>query len=121
MTEEVWSWWQDGSIHQAAWPTSEQLLADARAAGGGREEAAREELALELAAEVLREVRKAKSQAKRPMRAPVELVTVTVPESQLPALELGREDLVAAGAIEQLRAGAGEELSVAVELADEDR
>ena len=79
VSEEVWSWWQDGSIHQAAWPTSEQLLADARAAGGGREEAAREELALELAAEVLREVRKAKSQAKRPMRAPVELVTVTRP------------------------------------------
>jgi hypothetical protein len=51
----------------------------------------------------------------------VELVTVAVPESQLPALELGREDLVAAGAIEQLRAEAGEELSVAVELADEDR
>ena len=43
-----------------------------------------------------------------------------VPESQLPALELGRDDLVAAGTIEQLDAVPGEEFSVLVELADED-
>ena len=120
VTEEVWSWWQEGSIHLASWPTSEQLFEDARSAGGGREEAAREDLALELAAEVLREVRKAKSQARRPMRAPVSRVEVALPESQLPALELGRDDLIAAGTIELLQAVPGEELSVVVELADED-
>ncbi len=120
VAEEVWSWWQDGSIHRAAWPTCEQLLSDARAVGGGREEAAREDTALGLAADVLREVRKAKSEARRPMRAPVARVEVTVPESQLPALELGREDLIAAGTIQQLDAVPGEEFSVVVELADED-
>jgi valyl-tRNA synthetase len=119
--EEVWSWWQDGSVHRAQWPDTEELLA---AAGWEPGEHGRAELALDVTADVLSEVRKAKSQARRPMRAPVSRVLVRDAPQRLAALALGREDLLLAGSIEALElveiAEEEEEaFAVVVELAED--
>ncbi len=118
VSEEVWSWWQPGSVHLAPWPEADEL-ADAL---GGAPASAREERALALAADILREVRKAKSQARRPMRAPVARIVVHDTAERLAALELAAEDLRLAGSIETIETAAvadGEEFTVDVELAEE--
>ena len=115
--EEVWSWWQQGSVHRAPWPDASELLALA-----GDEQAngrAIEDVALEVTADVLREVRKAKSQARRPMRAPVRRVVVRDTAGRLAALALGEGDLVQAGSIERFDTVQDEEPGVEVELAEE--
>jgi valyl-tRNA synthetase len=120
VSEEVWSWWQPGSIHQAPWPDAAELTGELARTGhepGGEDGlAACEDTALTVAAEVLSEVRKAKSQAQRPMRAPVSHVRVHDTPPRLAALQLGLDDLLAAGAIEQLERVEADELAVEVEL-----
>ena len=115
---EVWSWWQQGSIHRASWPDAAQLR-EAVAARRADGVAAREHDALMAAAEVLREVRKAKSDARRKMRAPVARVLVRDRAERLEALALGEDDLCRAGVIEQLETAESEEFAVEVQLAEE--
>jgi valyl-tRNA synthetase len=115
--EEVWSWWQEGSVHRAAWPDAQELAGEVGAEDGAL---AREELALAVSADVLREVRKAKSEAKRPMRAPVARVLVRDTAERLDALTLGEGDVIEAGSVATLEKREDAELSVEVELAPED-
>ncbi|MFI6292125.1 valine--tRNA ligase [Nonomuraea sp. NPDC050790] len=100
VTEEVWSWWQDGSVHRATWPRP--------AATGG------DPAVLSVASEVLRRVRKAKSEAKLSMRAEVSRLTVTGPEIAL--VRLAQDDLCGAGNVEEFVLEPGESLTVEVEL-----
>jgi valyl-tRNA synthetase len=96
VTEEVWSWWQTGSVHRAVWPVAAELPS-----GGDRG-------VVTAAAEALAGVRKAKSDAKQSMRADVETATVTAPETQVALVEAIRGDLVDAGRIATLSIVAGE-------------
>jgi valyl-tRNA synthetase len=112
VAEEVWSWWQPGSVHAARWPVAEEL-----AAGAGDAES--EAHALAAASEVLREVRKAKSDAKRKMRAAVAEVVVHDTPQRLAALRLGADDLCQAAVIERLELRDADEFSVQVRLAEE--
>jgi valyl-tRNA synthetase len=114
--EEVWSWWQEGSVHRAPWPDAAEL---AVASAGDNGAVEREAVALEVTADVLREVRKAKSQARRKMRARVSRVVVHDTPERLGALELGAGDLLQAGSIEQLEHVQADEFAVEIELAEE--
>ncbi len=107
VAEEVWSWWCEGSIHRAAWPTADEC-GDARGDAG----------TVDAVATVLSGVRKAKSEAKVSMKADVSEAVVTGPSQALDRVRSASADLAAAGRIEQLRyvEGSGP-LSVDVTLA----
>ena len=109
VTEEVWSWWQEGSVHTAAWPT----VAEVGPHAGARPDV------LDVAAEVLGAVRREKTVHKRSMRARVATLTVTGPPSALEDVQAARGDLVDAGGVDNLVTEEGPALSVEVVLADE--
>ena len=114
VTEEIWSWWRDGSIHAAGWPSAEDLTALASSDHSG---------ALSVTAAVLSEVRRAKTEAKRSLRVPADHVTVTASAADIALLELTRNDLVDAGRIGDLSLRADGSVArpeVAVVLGDED-
>ena len=104
-TEEVWGWWQDGSVHNAAWPSTDDLPA-----------ADNPEL-LKQVAEALIAIRKSKSDRQLSMRAPIgRLVLGSAAASALQAVA---EDLKAVGHIEVLEfAPAGETAVLEVEFAE---
>jgi valyl-tRNA synthetase len=110
VTEEVWSWWHDSSIHRSSWPQSTTIR---ELAGDGDPEV------YAVAATVLGEIRRAKSEAKRPLRTEVERATVTDTESRLAALALARQDVSDAGRAESLEMAVGESPTVEVVLAPE--
>ncbi len=106
VTEETWSWWQDGSVHRAPWPSASEL------AGASGDPAV-----LDAVAQALAGVRRAKSAAKASMRSEVRVLRVTAPRSVLEAVRGGAGDLVAAGRVEKLELiEGGESLQVDTEL-----
>ncbi len=109
VTEEVWGWWQEGSVHLAPWPDPAEV---GPAAGG-------DETVLAVAAEVLGAVRREKTSHKKSMRARVARLTVTGPDELIAAVESARRDLVDAGGLDELVYVSGDALGVEVELADE--
>jgi valyl-tRNA synthetase len=94
VTEEVWSWWQAGSVHRSAWPQPEELLTSI---GGGDQEAAE---ALAEGCRVLGEVRKRKSEEKKPLRTPVVSAIIRAPRRNLDLLDQVWRDVSASGAFQ---------------------
>jgi len=87
VTEEVWSWWREGSIHHAAWPVAGELPT------GG------DPALLDAVAGALIGIRGAKSNAKASMKAEVAHAEVSGADDVLGALRTVEADLRAVGRI----------------------
>jgi valyl-tRNA synthetase len=110
VTEEVWRWWQLGSIHRAPWPTGAEFA----------EHRTGDPSVLEVAADVLAAVRRAKTTEKRSMRSRVAELTVSGPAATLAAVDAARRDIVDAGGVEVLELVEAAEFSVVSRLAQPD-
>ena len=88
VTEEVWSWRHDGTVHRAPWPAAAEL---SEHAGLG------DEAVLVAASRAIAAIRKAKSQAQVPMKNLAQLLIVTAAKVDLDALAAGSRDVQAAG------------------------
>ncbi|SDB88194.1 valyl-tRNA synthetase [Raineyella antarctica] len=110
VTEEVWSWWQPGSVHLAPWPVAEELTEGLVGPGDP-------ELLVDIAA-ALEGIRGAKSSAKVSMKTEVSRAEFTGEEAVLGRLAGVEADLRAVGRIpgEVVWTTASGPLSVAVEL-----
>jgi valyl-tRNA synthetase len=109
----VWSWWQEGSVHRAPWPSADEL----RAASAPEADA----VVLDVAADVLGRIRKAKTEAKRSMKTPVTVVVVHDTADRLAALARAEADVREAGVVDgEWRTREGDALAVEVELAPPD-
>jgi valyl-tRNA synthetase len=108
VTEEVWSWWQQGSVHRSKWPTAEEVVA---AIGGSDSDAA---AIARHTNEALGEIRRIKALEKRPVKAVIE--RAVLPERLRPLMPAAN-DLRAAAHIRSLEFAAIDEpkLQFAVE------
>jgi valyl-tRNA synthetase len=112
VTEEVWSWWQSGSIHTSAWPTRAELDS---LIGDHSERTRQEDQAIyEWATEVLFEVRKQRSEAKQPLKVPITGVTVTADQESLRRMQNVDADLRAALRVKTFDLVAGDARSIRV-------
>lgn len=91
-TEEVWSWWREGSVHRASWPTSSELVLSEPG----------DPALLGVVAAALASLRGAKSQAQVSQRTAVASAVVTGSADDLARVRAGEADLRAACRVQQL-------------------
>ncbi|WP_028047099.1 valine--tRNA ligase [Cellulomonas sp. URHE0023] len=89
-TEEVWSWWREGSVHRAPWPDATPL----RSASGSADASV-----VAAAGSALAALRKVKSEAKVSMRTEVAAVTLAVPAAMLAGVTAALDDVRSAGRV----------------------
>ena len=93
-TEEVWSWWQDGSVHRSPWPTSAELTTGT---SGDADDAFIEAVGAALAL-----IRRAKTEAKVSQRVAVERAVISGPSDVIAAVRAGWADVADAGSVQSV-------------------
>lgn len=111
VTEEVWSWWQSGSVHQSQWPTTSELT-------GGLVSGPNEEL-LDAICSAIGVIRRAKTEAKVSQRAVVTEASFITSINAASAITAGWADIADAGSVEKWSISAADtnEIMVNVTLA----
>jgi valyl-tRNA synthetase len=99
-TEEVWSWFGEGSVHRQSWPTRDELPS------GG------DPTLLSSVGAALAGVRKVKSEAKVGMRAEVRTMTLVAPAASVAHVQAAESDLRASGRISEMTYAEGETVEV---------
>lgn len=109
-TEEAWSWWMEGSVHRAAWPTLAEF-GDLAKRGNPQ--------ALTIAGDALGALRGVKSDAKVRMNAPITNAVITHTDAALEILAPVLNDVAEAAKVSNLETASGAELSVTAEIDQE--
>jgi valyl-tRNA synthetase len=113
VTEEVWSWWRNGSVHRAPWPIAEELLALIEDNTEPTRQA--DEHVYQWAIAVLFEVRKQRSEAKQPLKVPISKVTITAEASAVQVMPIVESDLRAALRVKAFETSVGEPREILVQ------
>jgi valyl-tRNA synthetase len=108
VTEEVWHWWNEDSVHLAPWPTLDELGTLAVDPGS----------VYQPVCDVLEMIRREKSTAKVSQRANVARLVVSAPEEFARAIRASGADLIAAGNVHELVVVDANDLLVEVSLAE---
>jgi valyl-tRNA synthetase len=112
VTEEVWSWWQEGSVHVAPWPARGEIDALVRDGAEGSRET--DQRTYDFAIEVLFEVRKQRSEAKQPLKVPITAVSVKAPRAELDLMPALDADLRSALRVKVFELAEGETREIVV-------
>ena len=108
VTEEVWSWWQEGSIHLQSWPKSSEIITN-KSIGIDP---------LNNVTWILSEVRKVKTENKQSMKAEVKTLEIWAKAEVIEQVKDAQKDLIAAGNIKDLKLTVSDsEIKVKAELA----
>jgi valyl-tRNA synthetase len=98
VTEEVWSWWQNGSVHRASWPAVEEVVEGLTGASQ-----ADDQTAARAASDVTARIRQERSLLKLGFGVPVRL-SLTMPKGSERAWSAVSRDVLAGNNVVDVRA-----------------